>query len=301
MPKPDYRPRVCDYEGSTYRTDFWEGKGRNYEDRVERIALRRLLPPQGGQRLLELGAGFGRITDEYDGYEQVVLVDYSLSQLRDAQEYLGKSSRYLYVAADAYALPFRPGSFDAVTIVRVLHHMADVPAALQQVRRTLITGGTLILEYANKRNAKAIYRYARGKQSWNPNDLEPVEFVELNFDFHPDYVKAQLAAAGFTMNRSIPVSFFRLGVLKNTMPTELLAGMDGLLQLTGLHYTPSIFTRNTAVGASPNNLKTTSLFVCPDDGGELTRIGDMLTCDTCVKRWAIRDGIYDFKAPLDEE
>jgi SAM-dependent methyltransferase len=301
MSDPDFRPRICDYEGSNYRTDFWEGKGRNYEDRVERIALRRLLPESGGRRLLEIGAGFGRLTSEYHAYEQVVLLDYSLSQLRYAQEQLGTSGRYIYVAADAYALPFRPGSFDAATIIRVIHHMADVPAVFRQVRRVLAPNGEFILEYANKRNLKALYRYATGKQTWNPNDLDPVEFVELNFDFHPDYMKRQLGAAAFSMKRSIPVSFFRVGALKNTLPTEFLAGADGLLQLTGLHYTPSIFTRNVAVGYTANNLNTQSLFVCPECGHELSQLGDTLTCTECGQRWAIRDGIYDFKAPLDED
>jgi SAM-dependent methyltransferase len=299
MPKQDFRPRICDYEGSDYRTEFWEGKGRDYEDRVERIALRRLLPDKG-KRLLEIGAGFGRLTGEYHGFDQVVLVDYSLSQLRYAQEHLGTSGRYIYVAADAYSLPFRSGSFDGATIIRVIHHIADVPAVMKQVRRVLTSGGVFILEYANKRNVKAMYRFATGKQKWNPHDPEPVEFVELNFDFHPDYMRQELRTAGFATKRSIPVSFFRIGALKNMLPTGLLAGMDGVLQLTGLHYTPSIFTRNIAKGDSPNNLETDSLFVCPDDGHELTRVGDTLMCKSCSQRWAIRDGIYDFKAPLEE-
>src|SRR5690606_33114259 len=124
MPKPEPRPRICDYEGSNYRTEFWENKDRDYEDRVERIALRRLLP-QNGQRLLELGAGFGRLTNEYYTYKQVILVDYSLSQLQYAQEKFGRSDRFIYVAADAYKLPFRAGVFDAATMIRVIHHMTD--------------------------------------------------------------------------------------------------------------------------------------------------------------------------------
>lgn len=299
MPKPEPRPRICDYEGSTYRTDFWEGQGRSYEDRVERIALRRLLPAQG-RRLLEVGAGFGRLTHEYDGYEQVVLMDYSLSQLRYAQEQLGDSRRFIYVAADAYQLPFREGVFDGATIIRVIHHIADVPAVLRQVRRVMIPGGVFILEYANKRNLKALLRYARGQQRWDPNSLEPVEFVELNFDFHPDYMRAQLVGAGFALQRSIPVSFFRLAFLKNRLPTGLLAGLDGLLQLTGLHYTPSIFTRSAAVGHSPSNLNAPSIFACPQCGADLTHREDTMICDSCGQRWAIRDGIHDFKAPLDD-
>jgi len=296
---PDIRPPICDYEGSNYRTEFWEGKGRNYEDQVERIALRRLLPKHG-RRLLELGAGFGRLTSEYSMYDQVVLVDYSFSQLQYAQEKFGNSSRFIYVAADAYQLPFRAGIFDGATIIRVIHHIADVNVALRQVRRVLAPNGKLILEYANKRNIKAIYRYSRGLQDWDPNDLQPVEFVELNFDFHPMYMRQRLAGAGFSTQRSVPVSFFRLGAIKDHLPAKMLAGLDGLLQLSGLHYTPSIFTLNTAVGTSPDNLASDSLFVAPGSGDELVREGDTLVSTNTNQRWAIRDGIYDFKAPIDE-
>jgi len=109
-----------------------------------------------------------------------------------------------------------------------------------------------------------------------------------------------LAGAGFTTQRSIPVSFFRLGAIKDHFPSKMLAGLDGLLQLSGLHYTPSIFTSNTAVGVSPDNLATDSLFVAPGSGDELIRKGDTFVSANTNQRWAIRDGIYDFKAPIDE-
>jgi ubiquinone/menaquinone biosynthesis C-methylase UbiE len=299
MPKTEPRPRIIDYEGSNYRTEFWEGKGRDYEDQVERLALRRLLPGSG-KRLLEVGAGFGRLTAEYGAYEQVVLLDYSYSQLRYAQEKLGTSGRYIFVAADAYRLPFRPGVFDGATIIRVIHHMADVFQVLREMRRVLVPGSTFILEFANKRNLKAMFRYARGSQDWSPYTQEPVEFVELNFDFHPDYMRQALQQAGFTTQSVIPVSFFRVGFLKDNVPAQLLARLDGVLQYTGLLYTPSIFTRNTAVGTSPNQLSTESLFVCPETGDELVREGDILISPRANLRWAIRDGIYDFKAPLED-
>ena len=299
MPKPEFRPPICDYEGSNYRTEFWEGKGRNYEDRVERIALRRLLPDKG-QRLLEIGAGFGRLTSELHGYQQVVLLDYSLSQLRYAQEQLGTSGRYIYVAADAYALPFRPGSFDAQPSSAYCITCPMYPPSFSRCAVRWSLGGVFILEYANKRNMKAIYRYATGKQDWNPNDLKPVEFVELNFDFHPGLHQVGTCRRRIFDETQHSGILFPRRHLKNALPTEVLAGLDGLLQLTGLHYTPSIFTRNIAMGDSPDNLNTDSLFVCPDCGGELTQAGDVLTCQCCHKSWAIREGIYDFKAPLED-
>ena len=86
------RPPVCDYEGSDYQTRFWEAGGREYEDRCEAIALKRLLP-KSGKLLLELGAGAGRNTPRYNGFERVVLLDYSRPQLKQAQARLGASSR----------------------------------------------------------------------------------------------------------------------------------------------------------------------------------------------------------------
>ncbi len=57
---PETQPPICDYEGSSYRTEFWGGDQREYENLAERIALRALLP-SGGQRLVEIGAGFGSL------------------------------------------------------------------------------------------------------------------------------------------------------------------------------------------------------------------------------------------------
>lgn len=304
MPQDDKktRPEICDYEGSNYRTEFWENQGREYEDRVERVALRRLLP-KGGKRLLEIGAGFGRLTDEYKAFDQVVLLDYSFSQLQFAREKHGDGNgRYIYIAADAYSLPFRAGVFDAAAMIRTIHHMSDVRAVLRQVRRVLAPQATFIMEHANKQNLKAMARYALKKQTWNPYSHEPVEFVELNFDFHPQYIKDALENCGFDLKRRIPVSFFRMDAIKKTLPVELLVTSDSLLQYTGMLVAPSIFTRSTAIGATVDNTAITdpiALLACPETGESLAREGDSLVSTRSGIRYAIRDGIYDFKALMD--
>ncbi|MDX2140218.1 MAG: methyltransferase domain-containing protein [Chloroflexota bacterium] len=302
MSKTKLRPNICDYEGSNYRTEFWEGKGRDYEDQVERGVLRRWLPAQG-RRLLEVGAGFGRLTDEYHGYQQVVLLDYSLSQLQYAQEHHGRDSRFVYVAADAYHLPFKAGVFDGATMIRVIHHMADVSAILAQMQRVLTQDGLFILEHANKRHLKAIARYALKQQKWDPNTLDPVEFVELNFDFHPDYIVNALQAAEFVIEERLPVSYLRVNLLKERVPVKWLVAVDELLQRSRLLFSPSIFTRCRMVGSRPNHLEVSSIFACPECGGDLIheRVGDeeTLYCPKEGLRWAIRDGIYDFKAVLE--
>lgn len=289
---------ICDYEGSHYRTEFWEGRGRDYEDLTERIALRHLLPPRG-RRIVHLGAGFGRMTTELGGYDQVIVLDYSRTMLQEAQAHLGTGDRYLYVAADIYHLPLANGCCDAALMERVIHHMADVPAALAQIRAALVPGAPFVLEYASKRNLKAMVRYWLKRQDWSPFDLEPVEFVELNFDFHPDYMARCLREAGFETRWRRALSYFRIGLLKRAVPTPVLVALDRLLQPTGqfASFSPSVFTLNLAIGSSPASALDGPLFKCLNCGGPLQREGDTMVCAQGDGRWAIHDGIYDFKEP----
>ncbi len=299
MPE-QHRPEICDYEGSTYRTDFWEGQGREYEDRVERIAIRRLLPPTG-ERLLELGAGFGRLTPLFSGYKQVVLLDYSRSQLEFARQHYGDEG-FLYVAADIYRMPFAPGLFDGATMVRVLHHMQDPLAALSGIREAMRQGGVFLLEFANKQNLKAIARWALRRQDWNPFTPEPVEFVKLNYDFHPRYVRETLIRAGFKPGRTLTVSHFRLGLLKRTIPTGVLVALDSMAQLTGdlWQLSPSVFVRSEAVGEDSPAPKG-AFWRCPACGSfDLEEGEDRLICADCGAQWGKHSGIYDFKEPLAE-
>jgi ubiquinone/menaquinone biosynthesis C-methylase UbiE len=310
-------PPVCNYEGSDYQTSFWEQGGREYEDRAEAIALRRMLPTpalhqarrgarESGKIMLELGAGAGRNTLRYTGFERIVVLDYSTTQLSQAQKKLGRSPKYIYVAADIYRLPFRDCQFDAATMIRTLHHMADAPKALSQVRNVLQPNAVFILEFANKLNLKSILRYWLGKQDWNPFTLEPVEFVKLNFDFHPKAIRNWLEELGFSVEQTLAVSHFRLGLLKKIIPAKLLAALDGVFQPTGRfwQFTPSMFVKakveekdNRKRNETPVNV--IELFKCPDCGNEkLEDKRDHLYCTNCKAQWALSNSIYDFREKM---
>lgn len=292
-------PQICDYEGSDYQERFWDKADRQYEDRVEAIALGRLLPTHG-RRLLEVGAGAGRNTPRYGGYDQVVLLDYARTQLELARDQLGLGDRYLYVVADAYKLPFAPGAFDAATMIRTLHHMTDPLAVIMQVGSVLCSASTFILEYANKRNLKAIGRWILRRQGWSPFDHQSIEFAELNFNFHPSAIRTWLKEAGFSIQRELTVSHFRLALLKRTIPMGVLVALDSLFQWTGSlwQYTPSVFVGST--GGMPGvAFKGASFWRCPACGStDLESKQDHLHCSSCGTRWAFTDGIYNFKEPL---
>jgi ubiquinone/menaquinone biosynthesis C-methylase UbiE len=297
-------PPVIDYEGSKYSTEFWN-PAREYEDRAERIAIRALLPPRGG-RLIDIGAGAGRLGDLYLGYDEVILMDYARSTIVEARDRWGHDPRFKFVAADLYALPFVDGVFDSVVMIRVIHHIVDVPRALGNIRAIMKPGGVFVFEFANKRNLKAIARYLVRKQQWSPFDRKPIEFVALNFDFHPAWMQQQLREAGFTIRQTRAVSTFRLGALKRLFGAQRLAAIDGAVQrpFAPLAISPSIF-----ILCAPPLLhgKCTvqerglggKVFACPLCRSPLPAqpIDDELDCPH-GHRWSVREGIYDFKTPI---
>lgn len=312
-------PPVIDYEGSPYRTVFWEGQGRDYEDAAERLALQQLLPPVG-RRIAEIGAGFGRLADLYQGYEQIILFDYSRTLLQEAVAQWGNDPRFVFVAGNIYQLSLAKASLDTLVMVRVMHHLADVPLALKQIRRVLHRNSVAILEYANKRNVKSVARWLLGQQSWSPLDESPIEFVKLNYDFHPGWMSKQFANADLNVRRQFAVSHFRTPLLKRTVPAATLAKLDSWLFGPGGRYplAPSVFVKLDAgmregIDSERANIDEdqlvkrstadlTDLFSCPTCGAERTLIQEhetQLTCQRCSKRYSKRNGIWDFKESLD--
>lgn len=298
--------RICDYEGSRYRTDFWEGQNRAYEDGVERIALQKLLPPRG-KRLIEIGAGFGRLADLYTGYEEIILTDYARTQLEQAQDYLKDTQRVTFVVADIYNMPFVDNLFNTLTMVRVMHHLANIPIALAELQRIIAPQGKAIIEHASKLHLKALFRRLFRQQDWSPFDQEPLEFVELNFDFHPAWMRQKFQEAGLQITDIRTLSYYRLDFLKRIVPASWLIVLDGLTQPTGkwVQLSPSIFLQAQAnkVPVTP----PTDFFRCPtchtaNFSRQKSQIdeaeSEILICTTCHHGWSFRDGIYDFKTPV---
>ena len=309
---------ICDYEGSPWRTAFWPG--REYEDRAERLALAHLLPPRG-KRLVEVGAGFGRLADLYRGYERVVLLDYARSMLADARARLGGDPRFVFAAADLYNLPLAESAADTAVTVRVLHHVADIPRAFAEIARIVRPRGAYVTDFANKRHLKAIVRHWLRPIPWpaslrrnrqggpggsahrdgdsheSPFSLEPYEFVKLNFDYHPVYIRANLSRVGFQVRDERAVSTFRVGVLKRILSPAFLASLDGLIQrpTSRLELSPSLFLRaeSEKSGAAELNPALWRCLNCDSVGVE--EQPEQLLCRNCGTSFPRVEGIYDLK------
>jgi ubiquinone/menaquinone biosynthesis C-methylase UbiE len=192
-----------------------------------------------------VGAGFGRLADEYDYFREVTLFDPSMPLLRAAAERLGTDSRFRFVAGDAHRLPFEDASFEVVVCVRVVHNLADPGQVFREFARVLRPGGTLVLEFANKRHLKSVLRWATRRQRWSPFTPEAHEYLPLHFDRSPGEIRALLEDAGLHVTRTRTASLFRLPVLRRLASPSTLAAIERPLQapLGVLALGPSMYLR----------------------------------------------------------
>ncbi len=238
--------QICDYSDTDYSA-FWADGVRDYEDAAERIALRKLLAPVSGS-CLEIGAGFGRLVNEYAAQcDSVVLTDYAEHMLDQASERvktLGLEQAECRVL-NLYELDGLDRQFDNAVCVRVLHHVEDVPDFFRQVNRALRPGGYFILEFANKRNLLEIFRHLFRRSTLAPFDRRPTPRDQINvyYVFHPAYIREQLRRSGFVIEKELSVSLFRNPTLKKLLPAKRLAAIEDPLQAMPWKLSPSVFIR----------------------------------------------------------
>ncbi|RDI73216.1 ubiquinone/menaquinone biosynthesis methyltransferase [Gaiella occulta] len=105
---------------------------------------------QPGERVLDACCGTGDLALEAEREGGIVTgLDFSAEMLARARR---KSDTIEWVQGDVLALPCPDGAFDAATVGFGVRNVADLPAALAELRRVLRPGGRLaILEITRPR------------------------------------------------------------------------------------------------------------------------------------------------------
>jgi len=111
-----------------------------------------------GQKVLDVGCGNGYVLSRYAGAGANV---YGVDITGTAVELTKKRFQLLHLegdfrVADAEHLPFADQSFDCVTCMGVLHHVADTRSSVAEIRRVLKPGGQLIAMVYHRNSA--LYR-----------------------------------------------------------------------------------------------------------------------------------------------
>ncbi len=124
-----------------WQQGFTDGADPEYAEQLLPLAAGHLA---GAGRVLDVGCGEGqvsRLAASVPGVTGVTGIDVSWLQLRAAA---GRGGGTSLVRAEAEALPFPPGCFDAAVACLVFEHIAGGEAAIAEVGRVLRPGGRFL-------------------------------------------------------------------------------------------------------------------------------------------------------------
>jgi ubiquinone/menaquinone biosynthesis C-methylase UbiE len=162
-----------------------------------RRLVREALKAGPGDRVLDVGCGPGfyvaELLEQVGPTGSVTGVDASPQTLELARRRTEGHGNVALHLADATALPVPDVAFDAALSVQVLEYVADVDAALAELRRALRPGGRAV-----------IWDVDWSTVSWHSTDPVRMARVLAAWDGHladpalPRTLAARLRAAGFT-------------------------------------------------------------------------------------------------------
>jgi SAM-dependent methyltransferase len=189
-----------------YDERFMEAMASAYTERtawtVLRLdALRELVDPHPGDRIVDLGCAAGALTDFFSGFAATVTgVDASADAIAKARSLFPQLQ---FVEADVRQLPFADHSFDKAVAGDLVEHLDDETfrAMLRELRRVLVPGGTLSIYTPNPRHPIERLKARNLILAQNPTHIGLRTAQEL---------KRMLEAGDFTVERvDWTPSFFR--------------------------------------------------------------------------------------------
>jgi cyclopropane fatty-acyl-phospholipid synthase-like methyltransferase len=182
-----------------------------------------------GQRLLDVGCGFGRPAIRFAQRTEadVLGINVSEEQIRTAKSLAaeaGVSDRARFEIANANCLPYPESSFDAVWAVETLMYLPDRLTALQEICRVLVPGGIFVLSDYTERVELTTTQRAALAEGFTVDSLPTSEqYDEL------------VAAAGFTTVRSEDATA-HLHTSAARIPDALADNYDVIVEKGGLQF-----------------------------------------------------------------
>jgi SAM-dependent methyltransferase len=151
--------------------------------KLERLFLRHFA---AGSKVLDAGCGRSLFTEiRPDWPFGIVAADVDLDLLAARK---AEFPAVRWVVGDAHPLPFRDAAFDGLFAGELIEHLPDPAAGVEEFRRVLRPGGTLVLTTPNRLRLANVVD--RSERPYSPDHLS-----ELSYD----EARALLRARGFTI------------------------------------------------------------------------------------------------------
>jgi ubiquinone/menaquinone biosynthesis C-methylase UbiE len=162
--------------------------------------LARRLEVRPGMRVLELACGTGILTrhlrGKLDAGARLTATDLNQAMLECARKRLGSDAAE-WRQADATALPFANGSFDAVVCQFGWMFFPDKAQAAREARRVLVSGGMLLFNTWNSLEQNELARIVRDAMAKALGS--PPSFFETPYGMHdPARIRRDLEAGRFS-------------------------------------------------------------------------------------------------------
>ncbi len=159
------------------------------------------LDPAGHRNVLELACGTGivtrRLRDRLSSETRLVATDLNPAMLVVAQSKFDPKETVIWREADANALPFADGSFDAVVCQFGVMFFPDKEAAMGETHRVLSSGGVFLFNVWDSLEQNPVARIAH-ETIGSFFDHDPPTFYETPFGFHDPYlIRLLLKESGF--------------------------------------------------------------------------------------------------------
>lgn len=304
--------KISNYDEFNYDyRKYW--KGRVYEDKAEKVVLKRYLRGYKGKFFLDIGGSFGRNLPAYSFINETpIILDYSLETLRkNKKSILAKHPETRLIAANAYHMPLKRNSLDGSLMVRTLHHIEEQDRLFKEINRVMKNKGLFILEYANKLHLKArikwLLKFEFENFSTKPYQQPTKGYFEgvkdgeqaIFLNYHPRNITKLLQKNNFKILESTNCSFFRINFLKKALPFPLLITLEKISQklLSWTNIAPSIVLKSEKIGEKTSETFGTfeDILCCPGCKGELVFFAKEAKCKKCKKTFKKKDDIWDFR------
>ena len=145
---------------------------------MKRIKLNKLLKEiilSKNDIVIDLGGGRGILSKILPvDVKKLIILDISRKKLKSA-----KRKKIHVIQGDICSLPIKKDSIDKVLCINVLHHVKDLKAAVEEIRRILKKGGTIFVLDFHRKSLMGRMINLYEKTMFNPGLIDPQHLQKL--------------------------------------------------------------------------------------------------------------------------